>query len=221
SLTRFLTDYSDQSDEPTETPSIELPENLSELSTDDVTSLHEQAVDAFSQLYDSDLSDSDLETLSQLADIIDTLKSEKQSRDEAQADRVEQASELATRIGIVTEDDDPDITTEAVDNSGDEESGETEQAAAETDEDEQEVDTVAASGRKSVDLSALKSRSRVPDKKPAPAKTLRDYTFAAQGVPGTQAGENMDVADMAQAVDRQLGSYNHSMFQAAKNSGKR
>jgi hypothetical protein len=96
-----ITVFADQADDaPVETFDLEIPENLSDLSADDLGDLRSKAVDAFQTLYaNGEFTDEDLATLGTLTDGIEVLSAEISSREQAAAERAAKAAEMAAKVG--------------------------------------------------------------------------------------------------------------------------
>ena len=103
---------------------LEVPEDLTALSSDDLAGLLSQASEAFTNLYgdgSAEFSDDELETLEGLTGAIESLRAEKDARAEAAQERARKAADFAVRVNgeTVSEDDakDVDITTEEAETS--------------------------------------------------------------------------------------------------------
>ena len=96
-----ITVFADQADDaPVETFDLEIPENLSDLSADDLGDLRSKAVDAFQTLYaGGEFTDEDLATLGTLTDGIEVLSAEISAREQAAAERAAKAAEMAAKVG--------------------------------------------------------------------------------------------------------------------------
>lgn len=96
-----ITVFADQADDaPVETFDLEIPENLSDLSAEDLGDLRSKAVDAFQTLYaGGEFTDEDLATLGTLTDGIEVLSAEISSREQAAAERAAKAAEMAAKVG--------------------------------------------------------------------------------------------------------------------------
>ena len=96
-----ITVFADQADDaPVETFDLEIPENLSDLSADDLGDLRSKAVDAFQTLYaNGEFTDEDLATLGTLTDGIEVLSAEISAREQAAAERAARAAEMAAKVG--------------------------------------------------------------------------------------------------------------------------
>ena len=106
-----------------------IPEDLAGLSAEDLTALHEQAIETFDTLYadGKGLSEEDLTTLSALTAGIKSLNAELASRGEADEKRSEAAAALAAEVrpeatlsAEPTEDDGADDTEDADDDAEEE-----------------------------------------------------------------------------------------------------
>jgi len=104
-----ITVFADQADDaPVETFDLEIPENLSDLSAEDLGDLRSKAVDAFQTLYaGGEFTDEDLATLGTLTDGIEVLSAEISSREQAAAERAAKAAEMAAKVGADKPADEP------------------------------------------------------------------------------------------------------------------
>lgn len=219
---KFLTEFEEQSSD-----TLEIPEDLTGLSDEELASLSTQATEAFNALYDggnADLSEADLEALSAIAEGLQALQAESATRGEAAAERAQRAAELAATIAPEAEADE-DEADEADEDEADEdeasaEADEADEAAA---EDEQE--SVTASGRRQtrINLGALRGRTRsTRSSSDQPAdRTMRDIVLAAPDLPQFSTGQGMDWNDLGRGVDSRLRSFNDKAYKAAAKSGRR
>lgn len=216
---RFLTDFADQS----ETDELVIPENLSELSREDLDALAEQAATAFEGIYGdgTGLSADDLATLGELAESVETLRAEQAVRDEADAARAEQAAELAARVrpADVAEEAEQveDDTTDQDDEDG-ELSAESEQVEDEEPAANEQEAVVAGAARKEVRVNLGRLHSR-QTKAPRPTSGPAPMLTASPQAQGLAAGQSIDFMDMAKALDRRLAGYNGASYAAAAKRG--
>lgn len=217
---RFLTDFAEQS----ESDELIIPEDLSTLSREDLDALADQATAAFEGVYGdgTDLSVEDMDTLAELAESVEALRSEQGVRDEADAERAAQAAELAARVRPETE------LSGDTETDGDEDADEDPDADGDTDDEgapagdadeadgDGSADTVTAgAGRKEVrvKLGQLRSRqSRAATQKADGPSPLMTASPQAQGLAG---GQSVDFMDMAKALDKRLAGYNGASYAAA------
>ena len=146
-VTRFLTQFNDQTSAGDDDAGLVIPADLTDLSDAELTELHAQAVAAFSDLYGdgSDVSAAALETLAPLTEGITALSAEQETRAAAAGERAEQARALAAQAGIALSSDDDDA-------SGDGDKSEDSDGSADEDGDDadgdgdQDGDDAAGSG---------------------------------------------------------------------------
>lgn len=215
-----ITQFADQSDQD-ETSELVIPEDLTGLSSDDLTSLRSNASEAFEALYSTgdSFSEDELETLQSLATGIEALDAEITTRTSAGSERAEAAAALAARVGVsgtfaATEATAEDAEVEV-------EAAEVE-AEAEAESEVEDVEAVVASGRKEVrvNLGNLRSRAATSTPETPTAPSLRDFAMAAPDVPGFSNGQGMDLMDMGRAVDARLTTFNAAQYEAAARSGR-
>lgn len=198
-----------------------IPEDLSTLSDEELTQLHEEAVGHFDGLFGdgSGLTEADIQALQTLTEGIETLLGEVESRNAKGAERQAQAAELATRVRphSAETDEDPDAEAdEDADPDTADEDAEAEDGAAAV--------VVAGASRRTgdirVNLGGLRSRqaTHLPRNVNVP-KTMKDVVLASGEGTGFAAGSGLDWNGVGQVVDRRLASFNHSQYQAAGRSG--
>lgn len=225
-LVVFATEYADQSAD--EGESLVIPEDLAELSDEDLQELSVAAVEAFDSVYGdgatADFSDDDLATLSTLTEGIERINAESAERAERASERAAQAEELASRVRPADAEAD---TEEEVEEDGEDGVGDGEDAEAEAGEEgEAEASAVVeeeaalvASGRGDirVPLRNIRARSRarqaLPRNDEAPSR-MEDVVLAAD-VPGFRQGQGLDWIGLGKAVDRRLGGFNPSQYSNA------
>ena len=210
---------------------LEIPEDLSTLSDTEVTELHDQATEAFSNLYaggEAEYSDSELEALEGLTSVIETLRGEQEARQAAAQERAQKAKDFAVRVNgeTVSEDDAGDVDITTVE-SEDTETEEEETAASEDDEelasDQDNGESVTASATpkaRRVNLAGIKSRQRPPQREEPTEMKIEDVLVASANVPGREPGSGLNWLDAADIVDNRLKSFNQSSFDAARRAGR-
>lgn len=206
--------------------SIIIPENLGELSADDLDALHTRAIEGFDTLYGEGkgLSEDDLSTLSTLTEGIEALSGEIENRKQHEAERAEKAAALAAKVhtnssktdenGEKDEDEEPET---------DEDGNEVPEPP--TDEDSAKTVT-AASTRREVRLPA--SRLRAGRSAMAPAATqsdgkptsMKDVMRASGDGTGFAQGTGIDWSGVGSIVDRRLQGFNLSQYQSAASRGR-
>lgn len=215
---KFLTDFNDQSED-----ALVIPEDLGELSTEDLTDLRTQATEAFNAIYqggEGDFSEEDLETMQALTDGVEALNAEIQVREAATAERREAAAALAATVTPAEEE-----TLSAEDDEGEdeEESDEDEEETEEVEEDAEEGALTAGSGRREVrvNLANLRGRTPAPRREASEGPSIRDVAFASSEAGGGAVGASMDFLDMGRSVDHRLRSFNASQYAKAASAGRR
>lgn len=215
--------YSDQSvNDEAEThddDDLVIPESFEELADDGLNELHDRAIATFEGIYGdgSDLSDDDLTALASLTEGIEAIKEELGVRDQAKAERVEKAAELASRIKPA------DDTFSSEDGEEDEEDLAGEEAEEEG-EKPSVADTVTASTpqprkRAEVRVDSSRVRRHLP-KSNNEAKGMSDIVYASGEGSGYAAGQGINWEDAGKIVDRRLASFNQSQYQSANRAGR-
>lgn len=196
---------------------IEIPQNLNEVSADELAAIESTLIAAFDELHDA--GSTDIAALTKIAEAVEAVRAEQQSR----VDAVEQIAALAERVRptvteVIAENDDEegDDDEEAEDDSAaiveteivaetetvDEiveitEPAEVEETEANTEERELVTASADTPSRKAPSASAV-SRHTVQAETPAPEPTV--VITAAADVPGFAAGSNIDTIALARAM---------------------
>ena len=201
--------YADKREPATE-DTFEIPEDLTQLSDEEIVELHNKATEAFNGIYGdgSELSDDDLVTLSALTEGIEGVKEELATRETAAAERRERAAELAAKVNPADESDEDDEEGAESDDEDSEEAEDAEDASddaeapsgdAEEDDDESAAQTVTAAAPKrrrgAVRVDMSQARRHLPKARTEEPRGMRDVVFAAGEGSGYAAGEGIDFAD--------------------------
>jgi hypothetical protein len=198
---------------------ITIPEDLSTLSDSDLAALHDTAVEAFKAMYPEDGSapaDEVLESLSILAEGIESLKGEVANRDNAALSRSTKAKELADRVLSAGE-----VAQEVKDEDDEDEDKESEEVPSEEApvEDEALVAGAKRRGPININLGALAKGRPAP--KEEPVEGPKKVGLAAQGAAGFDVGRPMTLRDMAESINSRLGGFNASAYMNARKKGMR
>lgn len=246
-----ITVFADQGeDAPVETFDLEIPENLSDLSADDLGDLRSKAVDAFQTLYaNGEFTDEDLATLGTLTDGIEALSAEISAREQAAAERAARAAEMAAKVGAdqpakkAPADDDSDDAPADDSDAGDapaekqadaaEDEAEARaekkaEAAAADVEPAAEVDAgpeavTAAAPRGPIKLSGIRRHVHTPAPAITEETSVEDTAKArltVADVPGFAADSDATFEDLAVALDRRLQGFNSGAYAAASRAGR-
>ena len=238
--------YADQSvNDENETPETDddlvIPESFEELADDGLNELHDRAVATFEGIYGdgSDLSDDDLNALASLTEGIEAIKEELGVRDQAKAERVEKAAELANRVKPETLSADPKDGQDDKDTDEDDKDDSDDPADSEKDEKDDEkaegekpsaAETVTAAAtssaptpqprkRAEVRVDSSRVRRHLP-KSTDDAKGMRDIVYASGEGSGYAAGQGIDWEDAGKIVDRRLAGFNQSQYQSANRNNR-
>ena len=243
-----ITVFADQADDaPVETFDLEIPENLSDLSAEDLGDLRSKAVDAFQTLYaGGEFTDEDLATLGTLTEGIEALSAEISAREQAAAERAAKAAEMAAKVGAdkpapVPADDDEDDTPaeEKAEAEADIAEAEAEKAAAEEAEkkakaaaadvepaaeaDAEPEAVTAAAPRGPIKLSGIRRHVHTPAPAITEETSVEDTAKArltVADVPGFAADSDASFEDLAVALDRRLQGFNSGAYAAAARAGR-
>lgn len=244
-----ITVFADQADDaPVETFDLEIPENLTDLSAEDLGDLRSKAVDAFQTLYaGGEFTDEDLATLGTLTEGIEALSAEISAREQAAAERAAKAAEMAAKVGAdkpapAPADDDEDDTPaeEKAEAEADIAEAEAEKAAAEESEKKAkaaaadvepaaEVDAApgavtAAAPRGPIKLSGIRRHVHTPAPAITEETSVEDTAPKARmtvaDVPGFAADSDASFEDLAVALDRRLQGFNSGAYAAAARAGR-
>lgn len=244
-----ITVFADQGeDAPVETFDLEIPENLTDLSAEDLGDLRSKTVDAFQTLYaGGEFTDEDLATLGTLTEGIEALSAEISAREQAAAERAAKAAEMAAKVGAdkpapAPADDDEDDTPaeEEAEAEADIAEAEAEKAAAEEAEKKAraaaaavepaaEVDAepeavTAAAPRGPIKLSGIRRHVHTPAPAITEETSVEDTAPKARmtvaDVPGFAADSDASFEDLAVALDRRLQGFNSGAYAAAARAGR-
>ena len=244
-----ITVFSDQGeDAPVETFDLEIPENLTDLSAEDLGDLRSKAVDAFQTLYaGGEFTDEDLATLGTLTEGIEVLSAEISAREQAAAERAAKAAEMAAKVGADKpapapaddEDDTPaeetaeaeaDIAEAEAEKKAAEEAEKKAKAAAADVEPATEVDgepeaeaVTAAAPRGPIKLSGIRRHVHTPAPAITEETSVEDTAKArltVADVPGFAADSDASFEDLAVALDRRLQGFNSGAYAAAARAGR-
>ena len=242
-----ITVFADQVDDaPVETFDLEIPENLTEMSAEDLGDLRSKAVDAFQTLYaGGEFTDEDLATLGTLTEGIEVLSAEISAREQAAAERAAKAAEMAAKVGAdkpaAPSDDDADDAPaddsddapaeekadEAEDRAEDEAEKKAKAAAADA-EPEAQADAkpeavTAAAPRGPIKLSGIRRHVHTPAPAITEETSVEDTAKArltVADVPGFAADSDASFEDLAVALDRRLQGFNSGAYAAAARAGR-
>ena len=242
-----ITVFADQADDaPVETFDLEIPENLTDLSSADLGDLRSKAVDAFQTLYaGGEFTDEDLATLGTLTEGIEALSAEISTREQAAAERAAKAAEMAAKVGADKpapaaddEDDAPaeekaeaeeDIAEAEAEKADAEKAEKKAKAAAADVETEAQVDAepeavTAAAPRGPIKLSGIRRHVHTPAPAITEETSVEDTTPKARmtvaDVPGFAADSDASFEDLAVALDRRLQGFNSGAYAAAARAGR-
>ena len=245
-----ITVFADQGeDAPVETFDLEIPENLTDLSAEDLGDLRSKAVDAFQTLYaGGEFTDEDLATLGTLTEGIEVLSAEISAREQAAAERAAKAAEMAAKVGAdkpaAPSDDDEDDTPaeEKADAEADIAEAEAEkkaaeeadkkakaaaaavEPAAEADAEPETEAVTAAAPRGPIKLSGIRRHVHTPAPAITEETSVEDTAPKARmtvaDVPGFAADSDASFEDLAVALDRRLQGFNSGAYAAAARAGR-
>lgn len=201
------------SDSETDVVELEIPEDPTTLSDDDLHSLHTQVVEVFDTIFGdgTDLSAEDVSTLSSLSDGIDKLRAEAERRAALAKERAEQAAALRSKVKA---DEPVDEEDEPVD--------EEDEAPAEDEEMTEETEESATKSPATlrISLSGLKQRQARTPRPTQTKQTMRDLVKAAAGNRGYVTGQGLDWTDLGKLVDNSLKGYNEAQYANAHAAGR-
>lgn len=220
SLISRLTAYADQADE-----TLEIPEDLTTLSDEDLATLAGQANDAFDALYveGSDFSSDDLATLGALTSGIEALAVEQASRDEATETRRSEAAALAARRSatLAAEAGEGDEDEAPADEAPADEEEDPEADADEAPADEEPAVVTASARRTSINLASTRRRQPKQTRQPkAKTASVKDVAFSADSTLGIAEGTGIDFADSGKMLANRLKSFSKSQYAAAAARGQ-
>lgn len=235
-LLSLATAYADQAGDDT----LDIPEDLTTLSDDDLAALATRAGEAFDALYgdgSADFSTDELTTLGALTTGIEALAAEQASRDEAAETRRSEAAALASRRQATlaaegtddedAEDGDDDDAEDGDDAEGTDAEGDDDDA----DDDEEgdagtiDADNLTAAGKRqalSINLGRTAARRPSQSRKPKrqTAATMKDVAFSADSTTGIAEGTGIDFLDSGKMLASRLKSFSASQYAAAASRGQ-
>ena len=174
-----------------------VPTELNDVSSDDLTALHEALIAEFDKVHDSGAND--VATLGEIADAVDTIRTEIDARAAAQAEAAEAVAALLDRVHKADEAEDieeiaSDVVSEEI------------EAEAVVVEEEKELELVTASAPKAPSASAV--RRHTPAQEAPKASGPEVVITAAADVPGFAGGQNIGLLDVARAMHSKARTLN-------------
>ena len=236
-----ITVFADQGeDAPVETFDLEIPENLTDLSAEDLGDLRSKAVDAFQTLYaGGEFTDEDLATLGTLTEGIEVLSAEISAREQAAAERAAKAAEMAAKVGadkpaapadgdaddapVDDSDDDDTPAEEKTDVAEDEAEAQAQKKAKAAAADVEPEAVTAAAPRGPLKLSGIRRHVHTPAPAITEETSVEDTAKArltVADVPGFAADSDASFEDLAVALDRRLQGFNSGAYAAAARAGR-
>lgn len=215
-------------EEPEATEDLVIPEDLTELSAEDLGTLYTSAVEAFNDLHGDglNLSDEDYSQLEALTDGIEKLSTEKQAREAAATERAEKAAALAARVNGPAEEDsklsaktedgekDPEDEEKPKDDEEEEEEEETPKS------DDNAGKTVTASARKGptrINVNRAAARRHLPSQEKT--EGIKDVMVASGDHTGYATGQGIDWMDAGKILDNKLRGFSEAQLAAAARKG--
>lgn len=200
-----------------------MPEDLTALGDEELSSLRDEAIEAFDALYESedDLGADDVAVMQQLADAVDAIRSEEGRRDAERQEAREAAAELAQRVRPTEESEDTDEEP-AAEATSEEPAAETVETAEAADAPVEELEPVAASAREPLSLTVqgVRRRRRSAPAEPETAPAPFALTAAAD-MPGYANGEEITFSQVGQAFQRRTQGISSDAYRAAFRAGRR
>lgn len=205
--------------EETQAEELVVPEDLTGLSSEELTDLHGKVVEAFNGLRDDEAFDTDegLEQMSELADAAERLNAQIETLGQEAKERKDKADALASRMGTPEQEDTGETSEgELSDESGTEEEpdagGEdgTETFSAESENKPREV---------RMSLSRISNRQRKSNR-PAPENEAgTQIQDLMKGSPDLNelGGKGLTFNEAGNALDRRLASFNPALYRNAGN----
>lgn len=206
-----------------------VPENLGDLSTDDIVRLHDEAQAHFKTIYGdggNDLSADDLETLQALADGVTSLAAEKAKRDEDAEKRRQEAASIAEKAGLTfsaedDKDEDADEADAVVEVKADEnvEVQVEDEVDKAVEEDKDEALTASAPARRQVrvNLSSVAKHLPKAEANTAQPQGISDMLMLSGQVSGFRTGANLTLREAGDVLTKQLSTNGfRSAAQAAR-----
>jgi hypothetical protein len=210
---------------------VEVPEDITALTDDELSDLMSKAREAFDALGESDLTAEVLDSMESLAEVIEALASERQSRDDAEEERVAKAAALKARVaGESTDDeaDEPEVAedeadepvAEADDESDDEAAEVVAEAEQATKDAAEKPEPVAAAAKepRSFNITVDGGRSR-RRRDPMEGPATRELTFRGSGG-GRLDGRSLTPEARADLISKRVRGVSMASIEAARNRGQ-
>lgn len=230
---RFVQALVEFADQPGEVEFV-IPEDLSALSDEELSALHEQAVSHFDGLYGdgTGLTAEDVSALGTLTEGIETISAEVTARQAAAAERAAAAAELAARVrpadqagrndvaeGEDEEDEDEGAGGVPAPSNAPNPTGDPTGGPAPTGVSTGDTASASPNARREFRVAMRsRARSQMPAEGERPRR-MQDVVLAAD-VPGFTAGEGLDWEGVGRAIDRRLTGFNQSQYANAAKSGR-
>ena len=217
----WFTDFADQNKKGNADETVVFPENLGELSVEELQELRTKAAGAFDTIYadGSGFTSDDVQVLSDLTAGIESLQAELANREAQAAELAAQAAELAAKVKGVEPEEEP-VEEVPVDAPVEEVPADAPAAMA-----AEPVEPTEPADRTINLASAARRRSSRPAPAPAPAPAaakkpgVRDLVTAAVGVGAYAAGQGMDWSDVGRVIDHRLNGFSLSQYENAARTG--
>lgn len=235
-LITLATAYVEQNDAP---EPLVIPEDLTTLSTEELSDLSARADEAFDGLYgdgSEPLSDEDFAALSDLTTGIEALAVESARREEVAAERREQAAALAVRVrGDLSADTDTDGPAEDSADAEDATEEDAPEEDADAEDEDAEDDSVDADGaaeliaasagkRGSLHINVSGARKRAPRQNRSattkPAPSMKDVAYATTDGLGLAMNTAIDWSDSGRMLDKRLQAFPAQQYAAAAARGQ-
>jgi hypothetical protein len=181
-----------------------IPENIAEVSNEDIAKIEAELVAEFDKLMDA--GSTDVAAMTEIAEAIEAIRAEQTARVVAEQEAAEAVAALAERVHTAEEvaaesdpeGDDDDDEAEAVVVTADETSTNTEADEAEASAEENELVTASADKTpKAPSASAVARRSTKPEVAEAQPEVV---ITAAADIPGFSGGATINTIEMAKAM---------------------
>lgn len=226
-ITSLATAYDDQSG----SGELVIPKTFEGMEYQAVTELYASAVEAFDAIYADaaeDMTEEQEAQLGTLAEGIEALASEIQTRDAAKAERAERAAELAAKVKGFSSDSDEEAKTDELSNQSDEDEDDAEgddngdEEEGNDNEDDNSAETVTAAGtpRSEVRVPLSGVKRKAPKKPAAEKPSMKSVAYASGEGIGYASGSGMDFIDIGNAIDRKLQGFNSAQYKNAAKSGR-
>ena len=183
-----------------------VPAELNTVSDEELVALHDALIAEFDKVHDS--GSNDVATLGQIADAVEAIRNETETRQTAAAEAAEAVAALVDRVHKAEEVEvaEEEIAVEAIAEDAEQEVTEEEEEEVTEEVENKELELVTASAPKAPSASAVRRHTVSPEAPKAQGPEV--VITAAADVPGYAGGQNIGLLDVARAMHSKARTLN-------------